>query len=49
MIYKRERFGFLYFSPNCSTQMNVSLPFEDHNLAYQCKHLDQSNIVCVCV
>ena len=29
-----------------STQMNVSLPFESHNVAYQCKCLDQSNIVC---
>ena len=37
--------GFLYFSPNFSTQMNVSLPFEGHNVAYQCKGLDQSNIV----
>ena len=26
--------------------MNVSLPFEDHNVAYQCKGLNQSNIVC---
>ena len=26
--------------------MNVSLPFEVHNKAYQCKGLDQSNIVC---
>ena len=26
--------------------MNVSLPFEGHNVAYQCKSLDQSNIVC---
>mgnify|MGYP000146198012 FL=1 len=26
--------------------MNVSLPFEGHNVAYQCKGLDQSNIVC---
>ena len=25
--------------------MNVSLPFEGHNVAYQCKGLDQSNIV----
>ena len=25
--------------------MNVSLPFEGHNGAYQCKGLDQSNIV----
>jgi len=23
-----------------------TLPFEDHNVAYQCKGLDQSNIVC---
>ena len=38
--------GFLYFSPNFSTQMNVSLPFEGHNVAYQCKCLNQSNIVC---
>ena len=37
---------FLYISPNFSTQMNVSLPFESHNLAYLCKGLDQSNIVC---
>ena len=26
--------------------MNVSLPFEGHNVAYQCKGHDQSNIVC---
>ena len=26
--------------------MNVSLPFEGHNVAYQCKGLNQSNIVC---
>ena len=26
--------------------MNVSLPLEGHNVAYQCKCLDQSNIVC---
>jgi len=26
--------------------MNVFLPFENHNVAYQCKGLDQSNIVC---
>ena len=26
--------------------MNVSLPFEGHNVAYQCKGLDQSNSVC---
>ena len=26
--------------------MNVSLPFEGHNVAYQSKGLDQSNIVC---
>ena len=26
--------------------MNVSLPFEGHKVAYQCKGLDQSNIVC---
>ena len=38
--------GFLYFSPNFSTQMNVSLPFERHNVAYQCKGLDQNTIVC---
>ena len=25
--------------------MNVSLPFKGHNVAYQCKVLDQSNIV----
>ena len=37
---------FLYFSPNFSTQMNVSLLFEGHNVAYPCKGLDQSNIVC---
>ena len=23
-----------------------TLPFEGHNVAYQCKSLDQSNIVC---
>ena len=34
------------FSPNCSTQMDVSLPFEGHKVAYQCKGLDQLNIVC---
>ena len=33
------------FSPNCSTQMDVSLPFEGHKVAYQCKGLDQL-IVC---
>ena len=38
--------GFLYFSPSFSTQINVSLPFEGHNVAYQCKGLNQSNIVC---
>ena len=26
--------------------MNISLPFEGHNVAYQCKGLDLSNIVC---
>jgi len=26
--------------------MKVSLAFEGHNVAYQCKGLDQSNIVC---
>ena len=26
--------------------MNVFLPFEGHSVAYQCKGLDQSNIVC---
>ena len=26
--------------------MNVSLPFEGHNVVSQCKGLDQSNIVC---
>ena len=26
--------------------MNVSLPLEGLNVAYQCKGLDQSNIVC---
>jgi len=26
--------------------MNVFLPFESHNVAYQCKGLDQSNSVC---
>ena len=26
--------------------MNISLPLEGHNVAYQCKGLDQSNIVC---
>ena len=26
--------------------MKVFLPFEGHNMAYQCKGLDQSNIVC---
>jgi len=26
--------------------MNTSLPFEGHNVAYQCKGLDLSNIVC---
>jgi len=33
---------FLYFSLNFSTQ----LPFKGHNVAYQCKGLNQSNIVC---
>ena len=27
-------------------KMNVSLPFKGHNVTYQCKGLDQSNIVC---
>ena len=31
---------FIFFNTN------VSLPFEGHNVAYQCKGLDQSNIVC---
>ena len=26
--------------------MNVFLPFEGHNVAYQCKGLDHSNNVC---
>ena len=26
--------------------MNVSIPFEGQNVAYQCKGLGQSNIVC---
>ena len=26
--------------------MNVSLPFEGHNVAYKCIGLDQSNIMC---
>ena len=26
--------------------MNISLPFEGHNVAFQCKGLDLSNIVC---
>jgi len=38
--------GFLYFSPNFSTQINVSLPFISHNVAYHLKGRDQSNIVC---
>ena len=50
MIYKTRgnhiKVGFLYFSPNFSTQMNVSLPFEGHNVEYQCEGLDHSNIVC---
>ena len=37
---------FLFYFPNFSTQMNVSLPFEGHNVAYQCKGIDQSNSVC---
>ena len=32
----------LYFS----TQMNVCLPFEGHNVAYYCNGLGQSNSVC---
>jgi len=36
---------FIFFSLFFNT-MNVSLPFEGHNVAYQCKGLDQSNIVC---
>ena len=28
--------------------MKVFLPFEGHNMSYQCKGLDQSNIVCEC-
>ena len=42
----RIKAGILYFSPNFSTQMNVSIPFEGHTVAYQCKGLDQSNFVC---
>ena len=38
--------GFLYFPPKLSTQINVFLPFEGHNVAYQSKGVDQSNIVC---
>jgi len=38
--------GFYIFSPTFSTQMKVFLPFECRNMAYQCKGLDQSNIVC---
>ena len=43
-IYKWKKVGnadptlqpdFLYFSPNSSTQINVSLPFESHHVAYQ--------------
>ena len=29
-----------------TNKMNVSLPFEGDNVAYQCKGLEQSNIVC---
>ena len=36
----------MFFSLNFSIQMNVSLPFEEHIVAHQCKGLDQSNIVC---
>ena len=42
----RIKAGLLYFSSNFSTYMNGSLPFEGHNVAYRCKGLDQSNIVC---
>ena len=45
-LYEDIHRVFYIFSPNCSTQMNVSLPFECHNVAYQCKGIDQSNIVC---
>ena len=34
------------FSSNFSTQINISLPFEGHNVAHQCKGLDHSNTVC---
>ena len=37
---------FFDFSPNFSTQMNVSLPVEGNNVAYQWKGLDQSNNEC---
>ena len=37
---------FYIFSPIFSTQIKVFLPFEGRNMAYQCKGLDQSNIVC---
>ena len=42
---------FYIFSLIFSTQMNVSYynanpTFEGHNVAYQCKGLDQSNSVC---
>ena len=40
----RIKAGFLNCSTKFSTQMNVS--FEGHNVAYQCKGLNQSNIVC---
>ena len=41
--------GYLYFSLNFSTQMTSTmqtLPFEGHTVAYQCKGLDQNNVVC---
>ena len=38
----------LYFSPNFSMFLSTmqTLPFEGHHVGYQCKGLNQSNIVC---
>ena len=40
----RIKAGCLYSSPIFSTQMNVSLPFESHIVAYQCKALSNATL-----
>ena len=39
-------FLLMYQHITKTNKMNVSLPFEGDNVAYQCKGLEQSNIVC---